>query len=518
MRKFYTLLSREVRSYFYSPIAYVVLVFFLLLSGVDFYFQLSFMNGKPVGYSVQEAFFNSIFFWFAFVLIFPLITMRLFSEEFKLGTIEPLMTAPVRDWQVILSKFFGALVFYLVLWIPTLLYFVIFQLVTHQPAATSSGAYLGSYLMLLLLGMFYISVGCLASVMTKNQIVAAIISFCVITHAVLPRAGFVHPARCQFHDPTVARLLLRDRADGHALARGDRYPADGSLHQHDGRDAGLDPSGVPIAEVEVVTTMATTETTPPPTEGPRKIQRVRIGLNVLVQLALILFLAAMVNYLGFEHYKRWDLSRDKKYALSDKSKRFLDTIKGKMRLTVFFDPNNPIGQDVQNLLTQYQYAAKGKIDVENIDPTRSLSRAKEVFDKYKVVSDESLVIVDYEGRNKTVKASEMAEIDQGNADVRRRAQSRRIQRRASDHQRDDGLGGRKEECRRLRARTQGAADRRRSADDVRIDVAAGGRAQPDLGPEDVYREREHQAPGAQSFRSAGHSAGAQDDHDRRPAV
>ena len=123
MRKFYTLLLREVRSYFYSPIAYVVLIFFLIISGIDFYFQISFMNQRQVQYTVQEAFFNSVFFWFAFVLIFPLITMRLFAEEFKLGTIEPLMTAPVRDWQVVLSKFFGALVFYLVLWIPTLLYF-----------------------------------------------------------------------------------------------------------------------------------------------------------------------------------------------------------------------------------------------------------------------------------------------------------------------------------------------------------------------------------------------------------
>ncbi len=181
MRKFYTLLSREVRSYFYSPIAYVVLVFFLLVSGVDFYFQISYMNQRPMTYSVQEAFFNSIFFWFAFVLIFPLITMRLFAEEFKLGTIEPLMTAPVHDWQVVLAKFFGALVFYVVLWIPTLLYFAIFQAITHQPAANSAGAYWGSYLMLLLLGIFYIAIGCLASVLTKNQIVAAIISFCAIT-------------------------------------------------------------------------------------------------------------------------------------------------------------------------------------------------------------------------------------------------------------------------------------------------------------------------------------------------
>lgn len=181
MRKFFTLLSREVRSYFYSPIAYIVLVFFLVVSGVDFYFQLSFMNQRPVPYTVQEAFFNSVFFWFAFVLIFPLITMRLFAEEFKLGTIEPLMTAPVRDWQVVLSKYFGALFFYIVLWIPTLIYFVLFQWITGQPAGGSTGAYLGAYLMLLLLGMFYLAVGCLASVLTKNQIVAAIIAFCAIT-------------------------------------------------------------------------------------------------------------------------------------------------------------------------------------------------------------------------------------------------------------------------------------------------------------------------------------------------
>src|SRR3954453_342875 len=109
MRKFFTLLSRELKSYFYSPVAYIVLVFFLLVSGVDYYFQISFMNQRAVPYSVQEAFFNSVFFWFAFVLIFPLIAMRLFSEEFNLGTIEPLMTAPVPDWQVVLAKFFGAL-------------------------------------------------------------------------------------------------------------------------------------------------------------------------------------------------------------------------------------------------------------------------------------------------------------------------------------------------------------------------------------------------------------------------
>ena len=152
------------------------------------------------------------------------------------------------------------------------------------------------------------------------------------------------------------------------------------------------------------------ETTP---QGrPKKIRRVQIGLNVLAQIILLLFLAAMVNSIAFKHYQRWDFSRDQKYALSDKTKRFLRTIKGEMRVIVFFSPSTPITADVQNLLTEYQYAGKGKIDIERIDPERNLSRAKEMFDKYKVVSDESLLVIDYEGRNKTVKASEMAEIDQ----------------------------------------------------------------------------------------------------------
>src|SRR5213080_4051470 len=148
------------------------------------------------------------------------------------------------------------------------------------------------------------------------------------------------------------------------------------------------------------------------TRPRKKIRRVRIGFNVLAQIVLVLFLVAMVNSIAFKHYARWDFSRDQKYALSDKTKRFLDTLKGKMRITVFFPPTTPVTTDVQNLLTEYQYAGKGRIDLEHIDPERNLSRAKELFDKYKVVTDESLLVLDYDGRNKTVKASEMADIDQ----------------------------------------------------------------------------------------------------------
>lgn len=181
MSKFLTLLSREIKSYFCSPTAYIVLSFFLLLTGFNFYMDISILSRGTSEVTVVEAFFNSVPFWIGFILIFPPITMRVFAEEFKMGTMETLMTAPVREWQVVLSKFGGALFFYIIVWLPSFFYFVLFERITQAQAANASGAYLGSYLLLLLVGMFFISVGCFASVLTQNQIVAAVISFCVIT-------------------------------------------------------------------------------------------------------------------------------------------------------------------------------------------------------------------------------------------------------------------------------------------------------------------------------------------------
>src|SRR5204863_7889085 len=89
---------------------------------------------------------------------------------------------------------------------------------------------------------------------------------------------------------------------------------------------------------------------------PKKIRRIQIGFNVLAQIILILFLAAMVNSIGFKHYQRWDFLRDQIYALSYKTKRFLGTVKGKMRMSGFFSRSTPIAADVQSLLREYESA------------------------------------------------------------------------------------------------------------------------------------------------------------------
>lgn len=180
MRKFLILLEREMKAYFYSPVAYIVLAFFMALAGFNLYTMVSLLNRGPVEVTLVELFFNNAIFWFSFILVIPLITMRLYAEEFKLGTIETLMTAPVQDWQVVASKFAGAMMFYLILWLPTVFFFAFFQWVTQNKAAEALGAFGGSYLLLVLMGAFFVSIGCLASVVTRNQIIAAVISLVTV--------------------------------------------------------------------------------------------------------------------------------------------------------------------------------------------------------------------------------------------------------------------------------------------------------------------------------------------------
>ena len=180
MRTLWILWKREVSATFQTPMAWVILFFLLLVTGFNFYAGVSILNNGPCEVTVVESFFNTVFFWFPFLLLFPVLTMRLYSEEYRSGTVEPLMTAPVRDSQVVLAKFLGALFLYCVLWAPTFLYFVIFQIQTRNEAAGAAGAYAGSYLLLLLVGMFFLAVGGLFSSMTRHQMTAAVMTLSVV--------------------------------------------------------------------------------------------------------------------------------------------------------------------------------------------------------------------------------------------------------------------------------------------------------------------------------------------------
>src|SRR5438105_11370082 len=124
MRATASLIRREFSAYFLSPIAYVVLVLFLAVTGHLFYLtlqQLTATGPKGVEFPMQLMLGDERF-WLVFLFIPPLLTMRLFAEERSTGTLEMLMTAPVRDWQVVLTKYLACFGFYVLLWLPTLAY------------------------------------------------------------------------------------------------------------------------------------------------------------------------------------------------------------------------------------------------------------------------------------------------------------------------------------------------------------------------------------------------------------
>ncbi len=181
MRTFFILLTKELRSFFLSPVAWVVLAMFMAISGLSFSWAVNHIQEKPTEQSIVQWTFVPPWFWLYYPFIFALITMRLFAEEQKQGTLESLLTAPVRVIQVLLSKYFSAVIFYTVLWVPVLLFFAILNWVLKGKVVEyPSGALVGCYLILFLTGLFHLALGLLASALTKNQIIAAILAFSLI--------------------------------------------------------------------------------------------------------------------------------------------------------------------------------------------------------------------------------------------------------------------------------------------------------------------------------------------------
>ncbi len=145
--------------------------------------------------------------------------------------------------------------------------------------------------------------------------------------------------------------------------------------------------------------------------NPSSINRSRIGANVVVQIALVFLIVMMVNYFAFNHYRRWDFSRDHKYSLSEQTKRVIGDLKKPVEMTVFFAGNSPIANDVGGLAREYAGVSKKKVRVEVVNPYLNLTRARELASQYKLGDQENVVIVSYDGRDKLVNATEMAEFD-----------------------------------------------------------------------------------------------------------
>jgi len=168
----FALLRKEINAFLHSIIGYVVLVVFLVVNGLFLWvFPLDF-NIFEFGYANLDGLFMLAPFVFLFLI--PAITMRSFADERSYGTIEILFTKPLTDWQIILAKYFAAVLLVLFALIPTLVYyFTVYQLGIPK-GNLDSGAIWGSYIGLFFLGASFAAIGIFASSLTDNQIVAFI--------------------------------------------------------------------------------------------------------------------------------------------------------------------------------------------------------------------------------------------------------------------------------------------------------------------------------------------------------
>ncbi|MCH7814648.1 MAG: ABC transporter permease subunit [Planctomycetes bacterium] len=171
MQNIGTLTRRELCVFFYSPIAYVVMAVFLAVTGI-FFAKDNFLPGGEA--SLRVTFGNYLPVILVFVV--PMLTMRLLSEEFRAGTIETLMTAPVSETDVVLGKFCGTLIFYLAMLVTTLLHVILVAVYGPLDLGLLACTYVG----LILLGGLYISVGLFFSACTRNQVIAVLCSFVLL--------------------------------------------------------------------------------------------------------------------------------------------------------------------------------------------------------------------------------------------------------------------------------------------------------------------------------------------------
>jgi len=165
MKTILTIFGKEFRGYFNSPVAYIFIISFLVFTNWLFFKGFFLMNQSSL-----RSFF-SILPW-VFMFLAPAVTMRSWAEEKKLGTVELLMTLPVRDYEVVLGKFLASFIFLIVTLLCTLPLPLTVMLVGNPDIGPIWGGYLGAFLM----GGAYLAIVCFASSLTENQIVAFIIA------------------------------------------------------------------------------------------------------------------------------------------------------------------------------------------------------------------------------------------------------------------------------------------------------------------------------------------------------
>lgn len=374
MMRILSIAKRELRSFFVSPMAYAILVAWLLWCGANFGMLAEYYASSPsVGGSDTplSSFFGGTVFFFVPLLVFvPVLTMRLIAAERTSGSLEALMTSPVRESELVLGKYLAAMVFFATLWVPTLLYVWI----TSRFGDIDLGTVAASYAGVMGIGAFYIAVGLLMSALAPNQVVAATMTFLVL--GLLFAGGIMQyisegPTRDVLSHLSIW-THMQDYSKGIVDSRTLVFDASVTALALFGATRALEwrrISGGPSGRGEALDEAAT--------------ERSKGRFHSFIGLILSVWIVLMVNFLAFRHYERWDWTTESRYTLSDRTLQVVHGLDRDVEIVLLLSDGEEQFDDVRELLQRYA-SESTRLRIREVDPDRNPAEARRLAQRYDI--------------------------------------------------------------------------------------------------------------------------------------
>ena len=341
-----SILKKEIISYLSSLVAYVTIGVFLLVLGL-FLWVFPDSSILEYGYAGLESLFSTAPYLFMFLI--PAITMRSLAEERKEGTFELLFTRPLTDWQIVLGKYLASVLLVLFALLPTLVYYFSVSTLGTPQGNIDTGAVIGSYIGLFLLGATFAAIGLFASSITKNQIIAFTVAvfLCFFFYS-----GF----------DSLSQLLSLQDLGLQNLGITEHYQSV-SRGVLDTRDLAY---FIIVAGIFIWLTL---------------FGVIRQRKKKLLSATMIGFVATLlvVAVLGSITFTRFDFTTEKRYTLSPISRQIMDGLQQPVKVTVYLQGGNLPGGfkrlqgDTRDMLNDLQAYSRRKLQFEFVDPLKNLS-------------------------------------------------------------------------------------------------------------------------------------------------
>lgn len=348
----FTLYKKELSNFFSSLIGYIAIIVFLVFNGLMLWVLKSDFNILDFGYADMEGFFlvSPFLYWF----LIPAITMRMIAEEKNNGTIEFLLTKPLKDMTIIWAKFLAGCTLVLLSLLPTLVYYVTVYNLGDPAGIVDSGSVMGSYVGLLLLGTAFVAIGLFCSAITSSQIVAFIIAFVISAFAYL---GF----------ESIYNMNILGNA-------GLFVKSLGMMHHYESMSRGVIDTRDLVYFLSVIALfLMLTRIVLQSRKWHGWKHKKNALVSNLIEFGATLLIIVFANAIGYYVFTRFDLTEENRYTISDSTKEMLKQVDETMTFRVYLEGENlpadfkRLQNETKEMLNQFR-AYNKNIQYEFVDP------------------------------------------------------------------------------------------------------------------------------------------------------